>query len=145
MPPKNESLSLDAPSNTRSSPRGSISVIVPTYKEAENLPLLTERLEEVRQKHHLSLELLIMDDDSQDGTEELISSMDRDWLTLVVRKEERGLSRAVLEGLRLARGDVLVVMDGDLSHSPEHIPEMLVALEKGADFVMGSRFRPRVV
>ena len=80
MPPKNESLSLDAPSNTRSSPRGSISVIVPTYKEAENLPLLTERLEEVRQKHHLSLELLIMDDDSQDGTEELISSMDRDWL-----------------------------------------------------------------
>ncbi len=140
MPPNNESHSLDAPSNTRLSPRGSVSVIVPTYKEAENLPLLTERLEEVRQKHHLSLELLIMDDDSQDGTEELISSMDRDWLTLVVRKEERGLSRAVLEGLKLARGDVLVVMDADLSHSPEQIPEMLVALEKGADFVMGSRY-----
>ena len=140
MPPNNESLSLNTPSNTRLSPRASISVIVPTYKEAENLPLLTERLEEVRQKHHLALELLIMDDDSQDGTEELISSMDRDWLTLVVRKEARGLSRAVLEGLRLARGDVLVVMDGDLSHSPEHIPEMLVALEKGADFVIGSRY-----
>ena len=120
----------------------SVSVIVPTYKEVENLPLLTERLEEVRQKHHLSLELLIMDDDSQDGTEELVSSMDRDWLTLVVRKEERGLSRAVLEGLRLARGDVLVVMDADLSHPPEQIPEMLVALEKGADFVMGSRYTP---
>ncbi len=140
MPPNDEGLSLDAPSNTRLSPRGSISVIVPTYKEAENLPLLTERLEEVRQKHDLSLELLIMDDDSQDGTEELISSMDRDWLTLVVRKKERGLSRAVLEGLRLARGDVLVVMDADLSHPPEQIPEMLVALEKGADFVMGSRY-----
>ena len=120
----------------------SVSVIVPTYKEVENLPLLTERLEEVRQKHHLSLELLIIDDDSQDGTEELVSSMDRDWLTLVVRKEERGLSRAVLEGLRLARGDVLVVMDADLSHPPEQIPEMLVALEKGADFVMGSRYTP---
>ena len=48
--------------------RRSVSVIVPTYKEVENLPLLTERLEEVRQKHHLSLQLLIMDDDSQDGT-----------------------------------------------------------------------------
>ncbi|MCZ6878146.1 MAG: polyprenol monophosphomannose synthase [Acidobacteria bacterium] len=122
------------------SSRRSVSVIVPTYKEVENLPLLTERLNEVRRKHHLSLELLIMDDDSQDGTEELVSSMDRNWLTLVVRKEERGLSRAVLEGLRLSRGDVLVVMDADLSHPPEKIPEMLVALEKGADFVMGSRY-----
>jgi len=140
MPPNDESLSLDAPPNTRLSPRGSVSVIVPTYKEVENLPLLTERLEEVREKHDLSLALLIMDDDSQDGTQELVSSMDRDWLTLVVRKEERGLSRAVLEGLRLARGDVLVVMDADLSHPPEKIPEMLVALEKGADFVMGSRY-----
>jgi len=122
------------------SSRRSVSAIVPTYKEVENLPLLTERLNEVRRKHHLSLELLIMDDDSQDGTEELVSSMDRNWLTLVVRKEERGLSRAVLEGLRLSRGDVLVVMDADLSHPPEKIPEMLVALEKGADFVMGSRY-----
>jgi len=120
--------------------RPSLSVIVPTYKEVENLPLLTERLEKVRQKHHLSLELLIMDDNSQDGTQELVSSMDRDWITLVVRKKERGLSRAVLEGLRLARGDVLVVMDADLSHPPEQIPEMLVALAKGADFVMGSRY-----
>ncbi len=118
----------------------SVSVIVPTYKEVENLPLLTERLNEVRRKHHLSLELLIMDDDSQDGTEELVSSINKDWITLVVRKNERGLSKAVVEGLKLARGDVLVVMDADLSHSPEQIPEMLVALEKGTDFVMGSRY-----
>ena len=118
----------------------SVSVIVPTYKEVENLPLLSERLEKVRQKHHLSLELLIMDDDSQDGTEELVSSIDKDWITLVVRKNERGLSKAVVEGLKLARGDVLVVMDADLSHPPEKIPEMLAELEKGADFVMGSRY-----
>jgi len=124
------------------SSRRSVSVIVPTYKEVENLPLLSERLDQVRQKHHLSLELLIMDDDSQDGTEDLVSSIDEDWITLVVRKEERGLSKAVVEGLRLARGDVLVVMDADLSHPPEKIPEMLVALEKGADFVMGSRYVP---
>jgi len=118
----------------------SVSVIVPTYKEVENLPLLTERLEKVRQKYQLSLELFLMDDDSQDGTEKLVSSMDQDWINLVVRKKERGLSQAVLEGLRLARGDVLVVMDADLSHPPERIPEMLVALENGADFVMGSRY-----
>ncbi len=118
----------------------SVSVIVPTYKEVENLPLLSERLERVRQNHNLSLELLIMDDDSQDGTEELVSSINKDWITLVVRKKQRGLSQAVLEGLQSARGEVLVVMDADLSHPPEKIPEMLVALEKGADFVMGSRY-----
>ncbi len=118
----------------------SVSVIVPTYKEVENLPLLSERLDQVRQKHHLSLELLIMDDDSQDGTEELVSSIDKDWITLVVRKNERGLSKAVVEGLKLARGDVFVVMDADLSHPPEKIPEMLAELERGADFVMGSRY-----
>ena len=118
----------------------SVSVIVPTYKEVENLPLLSERLDKVRQKHHLSLELLIMDDDSQDGTEELVSSIDKDWITLVVRKNERGLSKAVVEGLKLARGEVFVVMDADLSHPPEKIPEMLAELEKGADFVMGSRY-----
>ena len=81
-----------------------------------------------------------MDDDSQDGTEELVSSINKDWITLVVRKKKRGLSQAVLEGLQSARGEVLVVMDADLSHPPEKIPEMLVALEKGADFVMGSRY-----
>ena len=118
----------------------SVSVIVPTYKEVENLPLLSERLEKVRRKHNLSQELLIMDDDSQDGTEELVSSINKDWITLVVRKKKRGLSQAVLEGLQSARGEVLVVMDADLSHPPEKIPEMLVALEKGADFVMGSRY-----
>ncbi len=121
-------------------PRRSVSVIVPTYNEVENLPLLSERLEKVRRKHNLSLELLIMDDDSQDGTEELVSSIDKDWITLVVRKKERGLSQAVVEGLKLARGDVLFVMDADLSHPPEKIPEMLAELEKGADFVMGSRY-----
>jgi len=105
----------------------SVSVIVPTYKEVENLPLLSERLERVRQNHNLSLELLIMDDDSQDGTEELVSSINKDWITLVVRKKQRGLSQAVLEGLQSARGEVLVVMDADLSHPPEKIPEMLVA------------------
>lgn len=117
-----------------------VSVIVPTYKEVENLPLLTQRLEQLRQQHQLSLELFLMDDDSQDGTEELVSSMDRDWVTMVVRKKNRGLSQAVLEGLRLARGDVLVVMDADLSHPPEKILEMLAALENGTDFVMGSRY-----
>jgi len=134
------SLSWKALPDTRWPSRRTVSVIVPTYKESENLPRLTERLEKIRNEHQLSLELLIMDDNSQDGTEELVSSMGKDWVKLVVRKKNRGLSQAVLNGLTLARGDVFVVMDADLSHPPEKIPEMLDALENGRDFVIGSRY-----
>jgi dolichol-phosphate mannosyltransferase len=59
---------------------------------------------------------------------------------LVLRKSDRGLSQAVLEGLRQAKGDVLVCMDADLSHPPEAIPRMLEKLAAGADFVIGSRY-----
>src|SRR5262249_7023890 len=58
----------------------------------------------------------------------------------IVRTHDRGLSPAVLDGLRAARYDVFVVMDADLSHPPEKIPEMVRALQNGADFVIGSRY-----
>lgn len=116
-----------------------VSIIVPTYKEAENLPHLIDRIDQVRTANHLTLELLIMDDDSKDGTEDRIASLNKDWVRLIVRKENRGLSPAVVDGLKAARYDVLLVMDADLSHPPEKIPDMLRALSDG-DFVIGSRY-----
>lgn len=118
----------------------SVAVIVPTYREAENVPLLVQRLCGVRERSGLDLELVLIDDDSRDGTEEIVNSLHLPWLRLVVRTADRGLSQAVLEGLRGADRDVLVVMDADLSHPPEAIPKMLQELEEGADFVLGSRF-----
>ncbi len=120
----------------------SVTVVVPTYKEAENLPLLIDRIARVRWSHMLDLELLVMDDDSRDGTEELMAQRPERWVRLVVRHDDHGLSPAVLEGLRLARGDVVVCMDADLSHPPESLPEMLRKLQEGADFVVGSRYVP---
>ena len=117
-----------------------LSIIVPTYKEAENLPELIRRVEAVCEETVPGYELLVMDDNSQDGTEEVVGQLDRPWLRLVVRKADRGLSAAVMDGFRSARGKVLLVMDADLSHPPEKIPEMLAALEEGADFVLGSRY-----
>lgn len=114
--------------------------MVPTYREAESLPSLVARVGQVRQEHGLELELLVMDDDSQDGTKELLASAPEPWVTLHVRRGERGLGLAVLEGLRRAQGEVLVVMDADLSHPPEVLPAMLQALDRGADFVVGSRY-----
>ena len=126
---------VDSP---RSAP--SVSVVVPTYKEAESLPLLLDRLDKLRKDTSLDLELLIMDDNSRDGTVELIAARALPWVRLVVRTENRGLSPAVIDGLNMARHEVVVVMDADLSHPPERIPELLKRLGEGHEFVIGSRY-----
>ena len=117
-----------------------ITVVVPTYCEAENLPHLIDRLGKVREQSGLDLDVLIMDDNSQDGSAELIAARPEKWVQIVVRTQDRGLSPSVLDGMKRATGDVLVCMDADLSHPPEAIPQMLHKLEEGADFVIGSRY-----
>jgi dolichol-phosphate mannosyltransferase len=117
-----------------------LTIVVPTYREAENLPLLIDRVAQVRQAHGLDIDLLVMDDDSRDGSVEKIAARPEPWVKLIVRTKERGLSAAVLEGLRQAEGEVLVCMDADLSHPPEVLPQLLHKLEDGADFVIGSRY-----
>jgi dolichol-phosphate mannosyltransferase len=117
-----------------------VSVVVPTYQEVENIPLLVERLEAVRKAQGWQLELWLMDDDSRDGSAELVAKLGLPWVQLITRTSERGLSQAVLDGLRRARGDVLVVMDADLSHPPETLPALLAQLDDGAEMVVGSRF-----
>jgi dolichol-phosphate mannosyltransferase len=117
-----------------------ITVVVPTYKEALNLPHLIDRLGKVRAEHGLDLDVLIMDDDSRDGSAELVAARSEPWVRIVVRTADRGLSPSVLDGMKRGGGDVLVCMDADLSHPPEAIPRMLRKLEEGADFVIGSRY-----
>ncbi len=117
-----------------------VTVVVPTYREVENLPHLIARLAKVREESGLDLDVIVMDDDSRDGSAELIAARPEAWVQVVVRTTDRGLSASVLDGLRRARGDVLVCMDADLSHPPEAIPHMLRKLEEGADFVIGSRY-----
>jgi dolichol-phosphate mannosyltransferase len=118
-----------------------LSIVVPTYHEAENLPELLDRLGKVR-ANGLDLEVLIMDDNSRDGSEEAVAALGLPWVRFVVRTENRGLSPAVIDGFKLATGGTVLVMDADLSHPPEKIPDMLAALDGGADFVIGSRYVP---
>lgn len=124
------------------SPLPSTSIVVPTFREVEALPELIDRVARVRAEDDSILELIIVDDDSRDGTEALLAQRPEPWLKLIVRKQDRGLSQAVLAGLRAARGDILVVMDADLSHPPEAIAEMQRSIVEGADFVVGSRYVP---
>lgn len=120
-----------------------ISLIVPALNEAENLPLLMERIDAALAGR--SYEVVLMDDGSQDGTPEVCRGLALRYpLFLHVRSDTtNGLSGAVLQGLSLARGDYLVVMDADLQHPPERIPDLLLPLSRGeVEFVLGSRYIP---
>jgi len=96
----------------------------------------------VRESHGLDLELLMVDDNSRDGTVEAVEASGLPWARVLVRTTERGLATAVVHGFQNASHDTIVVMDADLSHPPEAIPAMLAALDSGAEFVVGSRFCP---
>ena len=117
-----------------------VTVVIPTYQEAASIPQLAARLTAVRDAGALAIDVLLMDDDSRDGSAELVDFLGLTWFKLITRTQNRGLSCAVLDGLRLSRADTLVVMDADLSHPPERIPALLAALEAGADVAVGSRF-----
>lgn len=118
------------------------SVVVPLYREAENVPPLLGRLAELRAATGLELDVILVDDDSRDGVEEAVRRAGYPWVRLRVRRADRGLGAAVLEGLRLARHPRAVVMDADLSHPPERIPALLSALDAGAEIAVGSRYAP---
>ena len=86
-------------------------------------------------------ELIVVDDGSPDGTADLAESYaDKHPIRVVRRPGKAGLASAVLAGFAQARGDVLVVMDADLSHPPEAVPRLVSAIEEGADLAVGSRY-----
>ncbi len=120
-----------------------VSVVVPTYREAANIPLLVPRVSSALREAGLEHEIVIVDDNSRDGSEEAVAELSRNLpVRILVRRHERGLATAVLYGLREARGRVLVSMDADLSHPPEAVPRLARAIIDGADFAMGSRYIP---
>ena len=121
-----------------------LSIIVPTYREAANLRLLLPGIAEAMTPAHLRYEVLVMDDASDDDPAGAVGeAANMCPAELIVRTGRRDLSLAVLDGFRRARGDILLVMDADLSHPPEKIPALLAALRQGqTDFAMGSRFVP---
>ncbi|MBM3664169.1 MAG: glycosyltransferase [Actinobacteria bacterium] len=117
-----------------------LSVITPTYNEATNLPLLAADL--AAALADVPHEIIVADDDSPDGTwavgEQLAEDDDR--IQVVRRFHDHGLSAAVLDGMSVARGSILAVIDADLQHDPRILPEMVRIIEsEEADLVVGSR------
>ena len=119
-----------------------VSIIIPTYNEAENIDLLLERIFAVEDLQCLDYEVVFSDGASTDGTCKFVEKwLDNDRIKLVCSKENEGLSAAVMAGARAAAGEFAVVMDADLSHPPEMIPALVAPLISGAcDMAIGSRY-----
>jgi dolichol-phosphate mannosyltransferase len=120
--------------------RPAVTIVVPTYNERENLPVLAERV--FRAVDPAQAELLVVDDDSPDGTAQVAAELARRWpVRCVVRRGERGLATAVIAGLRHAAAERVIVMDADLSHPPESIPALMRVMDDpDVDIAIGSRF-----
>lgn len=117
-----------------------VSVITPTYNEAENLPILVQRLHDAL--GDLPHEIVVADDDSPDRTWEVAERLAADDPTITVmrRFHDPGLSASVLDGMTVARGETLAVIDADLQHDASILPEMVRRVVDGeSDVVVGSR------
>ena len=121
-----------------------VSIVVPTFREAANIPALVERVHAALAGSGIEWELILADDDSGDGSEAVVAALaQRLPVRIETRRDPpRDLSRSVLFGIRRARFDRIVVMDADLSHPPERIADLLRVLDGDCDMAIGSRYAP---
>jgi len=116
-----------------------VSIILPTYNERENLPRLIKEIE--RSLSQKDYELVIVDDNSPDGTGEIAQKFQKDNknIRLIIRKNKRGLATAIRKGIEEATYNKIIIMDTDLSHDAHTLPNMLEKSQK-YDIVVASRF-----
>jgi glycosyltransferase involved in cell wall biosynthesis len=109
-----------------------ISVVVPVYNEEGNLPLLIPKLVEVLKGLGRSHEMIFVDDGSSDGSPRILKEMasQHPFLRILRFRENRGLSTALLAGMREARGETIVTLDSDLQNDPADIPRLLKYLDR---------------
>mmetsp|Transcript_3680 Transcript_3680/g.8154 ORF Transcript_3680/g.8154 Transcript_3680/m.8154 type:complete len:307 (+) Transcript_3680:63-983(+) len=143
--------------SSATSPFGTMlySVILPTYNERENLPLITQFIHDTFTSAKLKYEIVVVDDSSPDNTLEVAQSLQKlfgkDHIQIVSRPGKLGLGSAYSAGLKASSGDRIILMDADLSHHPKFIPEMISVMDastnakssktKKVDIVSGTRYR----
>jgi dolichol-phosphate mannosyltransferase len=117
-----------------------VSVVIPTFNEKGNAARLASRLLFLGKKHSLDVEVVIVDDDSQDGTGKHLKNKFKGnpKVRVFIRKNERGLSTAILHGIRKSRGNIVVGMDADFNHDPDLLPTLIQGLS-GSQLSVASR------
>jgi len=121
-------------------------IVIPTYNEKENIEDLIEAIGKERRKiKGWGLDVLVVDDNSPDGTADIVKKMmkKKKWVHLLLRKKKEGLGAAYVAGFKKALkmgADVVFEMDADFSHNPKYMPKFLKEIKKGYEFVIGSRY-----
>jgi glycosyltransferase involved in cell wall biosynthesis len=115
-----------------------ISVIIPAHNESNNLKELVPKIHSVLKKQRLKHEIIVVNDNSTDNSSEILSNLD---VICIDRHDNKpGVGRNYRAALKIAKGGIIVFMDGDFSHNPEEIPLLLNPIFHGVDFVQGSRY-----
>jgi len=122
-----------------------VSVLLPTYNERENLPIIVWLLVKYFTEASLTFEIIIIDDGSPDGTLDVAKELQKiygeEQIVLRPRAKKLGLGTAYIHGVKHAKGEFIVIMDADLSHHPKFIPDMLqTQVEGNFDLVSGTRY-----
>ena len=125
--------------------RERLALVIPTVREAGNIRILLDRTREALEQTGSDYEIIIVDDDSCDGTAEIVNAIAENdpRVRLIVRKGHKGLAGAVLHGWRHTDATILGAMDADLQHPPELLPELASAIFSGCDLAIGSRYAAR--
>jgi len=118
-----------------------LSVVIPTYNERENIEILIPQIQEVFGNHSIDGEIVVVDDESSDGTREVLEKLSNDMPNVHIRFRDppSSIARSWYEGFDMAEKENVVCIDADLCHDPKYFPEMLDELEN-YDIVIGSRY-----
>jgi dolichol-phosphate mannosyltransferase len=121
-----------------------LTIVIPTYNEKDRLAELVQRLFEAAAGGRVALELVVVDDNSPDGTGQVADDLARTHRMQVIHRAGKlGLGTAVVAGFGAARASIVGVMDADFSHPPALVPKMLAAFRAtGADVLVASRYIP---
>lgn len=117
-------------------------LVIPTLNEAGNIPVLLDRIRVALEPMALEYEIIVVDDDSSDGTATVAGEYaERDrHVRVLVRKGQKGLAGAVTHGWQHTDADLLGVIDADLQHPPEVLPSLIEPVLNGADIAVASRY-----
>jgi dolichol-phosphate mannosyltransferase len=159
-----ESHTIDMSKTPRLTTSSRYSVILPTYNERKNLPIILYLLCTTFEAHKLQYEIIVVDDASPDGTQDIAKKCAKVWgedhIVLRPRAGKLGLGTAYVHGLESCSGDFVIIMDADFSHhvsftskqspmsifsliilQPKHIPDMIqMQIDQGVDIVQGTRY-----